>query len=79
MTAQGAWKYSQEYFAQAYSGAAVTFTKNDDFTPGGQPFKPVSSLIKRLPGVRRDSARVLCWSCLRCSLTTHRTGEFALR
>ena len=49
--ARGRMKYSQEYFAQAYSGAAVTFTKNDDFTPGGQPFKPVSSLIKRLPGV----------------------------
>lgn len=50
--ARGRMKYSQEYFTKNYSGAAVTFTKTDDFTTGGEPFRPMSSLLKRLPGVR---------------------------
>lgn len=50
--ARGHMKYTQEYFTKNYSGAAVTFTKDDDFTTGGKPFSPLSSLIKRLPGAK---------------------------
>lgn len=50
--ARGRMKYTQEYFTKNYSGAAVTFNKTDDFTTGGEPFKPIASLLKRLPGVR---------------------------
>ncbi|MFA7267560.1 MAG: cysteine peptidase family C39 domain-containing protein [Candidatus Nanopelagicales bacterium] len=50
--ARGRMKYTQEYFTKNYSGAAVTFTKTDGFEPGGEPFKPMKSLLTRLPGVR---------------------------
>ena len=50
--ARGRMKYDQDYFVRNYSGAAVTFEKTDDLKPGGQPFKSVPSLLKRLPGTR---------------------------
>ncbi len=49
--ARGHVKYSQEYFTENYSGAAITFTVPPDFKKGGKPFRSIPSLIRRLPGV----------------------------
>ncbi|MFN8125072.1 MAG: cysteine peptidase family C39 domain-containing protein [Candidatus Nanopelagicales bacterium] len=50
--ARGRMTYPQEYFAENYSGAAVTFATTPDFSPGGKPFRSLPSLLSRLPGVR---------------------------
>lgn len=49
--ARGRMTYSQDYFDQNYSGAAVTFSRTSDFTTGGRPFRSLPSLLRRLPGV----------------------------
>lgn len=50
--ALGQQKYSQEYFAQNYSGAAISFTKGKDFSQGGSPYRASPGLIQRLGGAR---------------------------
>lgn len=50
--ARGREKYTQDYFAKNYSGAAVTFEVTPEFVKGGEPFRSMPSLLRRLPGVR---------------------------
>lgn len=45
-------KYSQDYFTQNYSGAAITFTTNDEFTKGGHPYRSGPGLLRRVLGSR---------------------------
>jgi len=51
--ALGPMKYSQEYFAQNYSGAVISFTPTEKFTKGGKPYRTVPSLLRRLTGSQR--------------------------
>lgn len=51
--ALGPMKYSQEYFAQNFSGAVISFTPTEEFEKGGKPYRTVPSLLKRLTGAQR--------------------------
>ena len=51
--ALGPMKYTQEYFAQNFSGAVISFTKTDAFSKGGKPYRTVPSLLRRLTGSQR--------------------------
>ena len=51
--ALGPMKYTQEYFAQNFSGAVISFTPTEQFEKGGGPYRTVPSLLKRLTGAQR--------------------------
>jgi len=51
--ALGPMKYSQEYFAQNFSGAVITFTPTEKFEKGGKPYRTLPSLLSRLTGAQR--------------------------
>lgn len=51
--ALGPVRYSQDYFAQNFSGAVITFTQTPEFTKGGKPYRTIPGLIRRLTGAWR--------------------------
>lgn len=51
--ALGPMKYTQEYFAQNFSGAVISFTPTDRFEKGGGPYRTLPSLLGRLAGAQR--------------------------
>ena len=51
--ALGPMKYSQEYFAQNFSGAVISFTPTEKFEKGGKPYRTLPSLLSRLTGAQR--------------------------
>ena len=51
--ARGRYQLTTDEFTQMFSGAAITFTKTADFTPGGHPYRVMPALWKRLRNSKR--------------------------
>ena len=51
--AKGRYQITTEEFIQMYSGAAITFTKTADFTPGGHAYRATPALWRRLRNSKR--------------------------